>query len=150
MAPLAQLIAGGQRHDRHARARVREVMAAILVQGARKPAATLALMRFEPGNAAHQARVVRGDARPTRNIDGQPGRVAIARLRVLRRAIGPLITAARTDPMRPAEVRIPVGEAGQTKPGLILCHQVRTISLLRAKPGGPVIAPERDSSLRSE
>ena len=48
------------------------------------------------------------------------------------------ITAARTDPVRPAEVRIPVGEAGQTKPGLILCHQVRTISLLRAKPGGPV------------
>jgi mRNA-degrading endonuclease toxin of MazEF toxin-antitoxin module len=48
------------------------------------------------------------------------------------------ITAARTDPVRPAEVRIPVGEAGQTKPGLILCHQVRTVSLLRARPDGPV------------
>jgi mRNA-degrading endonuclease toxin of MazEF toxin-antitoxin module len=48
------------------------------------------------------------------------------------------VTAARTEPVRPAEVRIPVGEAGQTKPGLILCHQVRTVSLLRAKPGGPV------------
>jgi mRNA-degrading endonuclease toxin of MazEF toxin-antitoxin module len=48
------------------------------------------------------------------------------------------ITAARTDPMRPAEVRIPVGEAGQTKPGLIRCHQVRTVSLLCAKPEGPV------------
>jgi mRNA-degrading endonuclease toxin of MazEF toxin-antitoxin module len=48
------------------------------------------------------------------------------------------ITAARTDPVRPAEVRIPIGEAGQTRPGLILCHQVRTVSLLRARPDGPV------------
>ncbi len=48
------------------------------------------------------------------------------------------ITAARTEPARPAEVRIPVGEAGQTKPGLVLCHQVRTVSLLRAKAEGPV------------
>ncbi len=48
------------------------------------------------------------------------------------------VTAARSDPIRPSEVRIPVGEAGQTKPGLILCHQVRTVSLLRAKPEGPV------------
>jgi mRNA-degrading endonuclease toxin of MazEF toxin-antitoxin module len=48
------------------------------------------------------------------------------------------VTAARTEPVRPAEVRIPVGEAGQTKPGLILCHQIRTMSLLRAKPDGAV------------
>jgi mRNA-degrading endonuclease toxin of MazEF toxin-antitoxin module len=48
------------------------------------------------------------------------------------------ITAARTDPARPAEVRIPAGEAGQTKAGLVLCHQVRTVSLLRVKPEGPV------------
>ena len=48
------------------------------------------------------------------------------------------MTAARTDPARPAEVRIPVGEAGQTRPGLVLCHQVRTVSLLRARPEGPV------------
>ena len=48
------------------------------------------------------------------------------------------VTAARTDPARPAEVPIPVGEAGQTKPGLVLCHQVRTVSLLRARPEGPV------------
>ncbi len=47
------------------------------------------------------------------------------------------ITAARTGPARPAEVRIPVGEAGQTKPGLVLCHQVRTVSLLRARAEGP-------------
>ena len=48
------------------------------------------------------------------------------------------VTAAKAEPARPAEVRIPVGEAGQTKPGVILCHQVRTVSLLRAKPDGPV------------
>jgi mRNA-degrading endonuclease toxin of MazEF toxin-antitoxin module len=29
-------------------------------------------------------------------------------------------------------------EAGQTKPGLILCHQVRTMSILRAKPSGRI------------
>jgi mRNA-degrading endonuclease toxin of MazEF toxin-antitoxin module len=48
------------------------------------------------------------------------------------------VTAARAEPARPAEVPIPVGEAGQTRPGLVLCHQVRTVSLLRARPEGPV------------
>lgn len=48
------------------------------------------------------------------------------------------VTAARSEPARPAEVKIPAGEAGQTKPGLILCHQIRTVSLLRARPEGGV------------
>ena len=39
------------------------------------------------------------------------------------------ITAARDEARYPGEVAIPVGTAGQTRPGLILCHQVRTISL---------------------
>jgi mRNA-degrading endonuclease toxin of MazEF toxin-antitoxin module len=43
------------------------------------------------------------------------------------------ITAARDQPRYPNEVAIPVGEAGQTKPGVILVHQVRTISLDRAR-----------------
>jgi mRNA-degrading endonuclease toxin of MazEF toxin-antitoxin module len=43
------------------------------------------------------------------------------------------VTAARSEPRRPGEVAIPVGEAGQTKAGLVLCHQVRTISALRAR-----------------
>jgi mRNA-degrading endonuclease toxin of MazEF toxin-antitoxin module len=59
------------------------------------------------------------------------------------------ITAARTDPARPAEVRIPVGEAGQTKPGIILCHQVRTISLLRARPDG-TMKHVTDAGIRTE
>lgn len=42
------------------------------------------------------------------------------------------ITAARGEVRYPNEVPIPVGEAGQTKPGVILIHQVRTISLERA------------------
>jgi mRNA-degrading endonuclease toxin of MazEF toxin-antitoxin module len=42
------------------------------------------------------------------------------------------ITASRQEGRYPNEVRIPVGEAGQTKPGVILIHQVRTISLQRA------------------
>jgi hypothetical protein len=48
------------------------------------------------------------------------------------------ITAAKTVPQRSTEVLIPVGEAGQTKPGLILCHQLRTLLVLRAVPSGQV------------
>ena len=42
------------------------------------------------------------------------------------------ITAARGEPRYANEVPIPIGIADQTRPGVILCHQVRTISLLRA------------------
>jgi mRNA-degrading endonuclease toxin of MazEF toxin-antitoxin module len=38
------------------------------------------------------------------------------------------ITAARSDPRYPGDVPIPAGFAGQTKPGVILCQQLRTIS----------------------
>lgn len=41
------------------------------------------------------------------------------------------ITAARDEARYPGEVPIPVRTAGQTRPGLILCQQVRTISLER-------------------
>lgn len=43
------------------------------------------------------------------------------------------ITAARPEAQRLGEVAIPVGEAGQTKPGVILCFQARTMSLLRVE-----------------
>jgi mRNA interferase MazF len=41
----------------------------------------------------------------------------------------PITTRA---PKYPGEVPIPAGHAGQTKDGLILCHQVRTLDLARA------------------
>jgi mRNA-degrading endonuclease toxin of MazEF toxin-antitoxin module len=41
------------------------------------------------------------------------------------------ITAVRADPRYPGEVALAVGEAGQARPGVILCHQVRTIPLDR-------------------
>jgi len=41
------------------------------------------------------------------------------------------ITAARADARYPGEVAIPVGAAGQSRPGVILCQQLRTISLER-------------------
>ena len=41
------------------------------------------------------------------------------------------ITAASGVVRYPNEVAIPLGEVGQTKPGVILCHQVRTISRQR-------------------
>ncbi len=43
------------------------------------------------------------------------------------------ITAARDAARYPGEVAIPVGAAGQTRPGVILCHQVRTISIERVE-----------------
>jgi mRNA interferase MazF len=46
------------------------------------------------------------------------------------------ITAAREKPRYPGEVAIPAGEGGQTKPGLILCAQVRTISVRRVRASG--------------
>lgn len=46
------------------------------------------------------------------------------------------ITAARTDPVRPAEVRIPFGEAGQTNQGS--SSAIRCGPLLRARPEGAV------------
>jgi mRNA-degrading endonuclease toxin of MazEF toxin-antitoxin module len=41
------------------------------------------------------------------------------------------ITAVRDEPRYPGEVAIAVGMAGQTRPGVILCQQIRTIALDR-------------------
>lgn len=56
------------------------------------------------------------------------------------------ITAARTDARYPGDVPIPAGEAGQTRDGVVLAGQVRTISLrrVRSAPLGTVT----DSRLR--
>jgi mRNA interferase MazF len=62
------------------------------------------------------------------------------------------ITAARSDPRYPGEVAIGIGEAGQTKAGVILCHQVRTISLerfARDAPMGYVTSPAVRAAVRS-
>ena len=42
------------------------------------------------------------------------------------------ITAAHTQPRNALEIPISAGQAGQTKDGLILVHQLRTLSILRA------------------
>ncbi len=49
------------------------------------------------------------------------------------------VTAARSVPRYPNEVPVPRGEAGQTEDGLILCHQVRTVSLQRLSGQDPRI-----------
>jgi mRNA-degrading endonuclease toxin of MazEF toxin-antitoxin module len=63
------------------------------------------------------------------------------------------ITAARGVVRYPHEVAIPVGEAGQAKPGVILCHQVRTISQLRVRgtlsPVGYLTDPDLRAQVRS-
>lgn len=41
------------------------------------------------------------------------------------------ITSARTTPRLPGDVALPAGEAGLTRPGVLVCSQVRTISILR-------------------
>jgi mRNA interferase MazF len=43
------------------------------------------------------------------------------------------ITAARSEARYPGDVPIPIGEAGQTRAGVILCSQVRTISTRRIR-----------------
>lgn len=43
------------------------------------------------------------------------------------------ITAARSEPRYPGDVPIPIGEAGQTRDGVIITSQVRTISLRRVR-----------------
>jgi mRNA-degrading endonuclease toxin of MazEF toxin-antitoxin module len=46
------------------------------------------------------------------------------------------ITTAREKPRYPGEVAIPAGEGDQTKDGLIVCAQVRTISIRRVRASG--------------
>jgi mRNA interferase MazF len=60
------------------------------------------------------------------------------------------ITASRSEPRYPAEVPIPAGEAGQTRDGLILCSQVRTVSARRARtpPLGVLEDPARRRLVR--
>jgi len=56
------------------------------------------------------------------------------------------ITASRSEPRYPGDVPIPRGEAGQTRDGVVLASQVRTISLrrVRSAPVGTV----RDLGIR--
>lgn len=60
------------------------------------------------------------------------------------------ITAARADARYPGDVAIPVGEAGQTRPGVILTSQMRTISLrrVRSRPIGIVVDPTMRRAVR--
>ncbi len=63
------------------------------------------------------------------------------------------ISADRQTPRYPGEVAIPAGEAGQTKPGLILCAQVRTVSVRRIRASGILpdggVAYVTDARIRS-
>jgi mRNA interferase MazF len=61
------------------------------------------------------------------------------------------ITAARSEARYTGDVPIPVGEAGQTRPGVILTSQVRTISFrrVRAAPLGAVTDPGLRRAVRS-
>ncbi len=61
------------------------------------------------------------------------------------------ITAARSEARYPGDVPIPTGEAGQTRDGVILVSQVRTISLRRvtAPPLGTVSDPSVRRSVRA-
>lgn len=60
------------------------------------------------------------------------------------------ITAARSEPRYPGDVAIPAGHAGQTRDGVILASQIRTISLRRvtSAPIGTVTDPGLRRSVR--
>ena len=53
------------------------------------------------------------------------------------------ITASRSEPRYPGDVAIPTGEAGQSRAGVIVCSQLRTISQRRVRgaPVGQLTAP---------
>lgn len=57
------------------------------------------------------------------------------------------ITSARAEPRYPGDVAIPLGEAGQTRPGVILTSQIRTISLRRVR-GASAIGVVTDPGIR--
>ena len=61
------------------------------------------------------------------------------------------ITAARATARYPGDVPIPAGEAGQTRDGVILTSQVRTISLrrVRSAPLGSVMDPSLRRAVRA-
>jgi mRNA interferase MazF len=61
------------------------------------------------------------------------------------------ITAARAEPRYPGDVVIPSGEAGQTRPGVILTSQLRTISLrrVRSQPVGSLVDPSIRRAVRA-
>ena len=57
------------------------------------------------------------------------------------------ITAARSEIRYPNEVAIPAGQAGQTKDGVVLVHQVRTVSLERVR--SQMLGTVDDNDIRS-
>lgn len=61
------------------------------------------------------------------------------------------ITAARSEPRYPGDVPIRAGEAGQTRDGVILSSQVRTISLgrVRSAPVGVIQDPAVRRAVRA-
>ena len=56
------------------------------------------------------------------------------------------ITAARADARYPGDVPIPAGHAGQTRDGLILASQLRTVSLRRVR--SPALGTVTDPAIR--
>ena len=60
------------------------------------------------------------------------------------------ITASRADVRYPGDVPIASGEAGQTRSGVVICSQVRTISMARihGAPLGMVTDPRTRSAVR--
>lgn len=60
------------------------------------------------------------------------------------------ITAARSEARYPGDVPIPTGEGGQTRDGVIIASQVRTISLrrMRGTPVGAVTDPRIRRAMR--
>jgi mRNA interferase MazF len=60
------------------------------------------------------------------------------------------ITAARSETRYPGDVAVPAGEAGQTRDGVIVCSQIRTVSARRVRlpPIGYLTDPNRRRHVR--
>lgn len=76
------------------------------------------IVDLEPGSVGHEQR-------------GQRRALVVSHEAFHASGMATVCPISARGPRYPGEVAVPVGEAGQTKDGVVLCHQVRTIDLAR-------------------
>jgi mRNA-degrading endonuclease toxin of MazEF toxin-antitoxin module len=76
------------------------------------------IVDLEPGTVGHEQR-------------GQRRALVVSHEAFHASGMATVCPISAREPRYPGEVAVPAGHAGQTKDGVVLCHQVRTIDLAR-------------------
>lgn len=76
------------------------------------------MVDLEPGTVGHEQR-------------GQRRALVVSHEAFHASGMATVCPISAREPRYPGEVAVPAGHAGQTKDGVVLCHQVRTIDLAR-------------------